>query len=121
MACVVSPSSVSDGWKTDASGSPARFAADLDRSQTSIPSSDQPCDRQAFSRSRRDSVREMYRHALPGPDPAEDELEGDGRLPRPGVALDEVEALAEEPAHQHVVEARHPGGHVFRVIHVPSG
>src|SRR5689334_2972699 len=65
MAWVVSPSSVSDGWNTDASVSPARLTADLVRSHTSTPSSFQPWDAQVLSRSRRDSVRVMYRHESP--------------------------------------------------------
>ena len=50
---------------------------------------------------------------LPGLDPAEDELQGDGRLARPGVGLEEVEALPQEPALEDVVEAGHPGRDVL--------
>ena len=56
---VVSPSSISDGWKTDDSDSPARLSRDRGQVADLDAPRDQPCERQACSRSLRVSVRVM--------------------------------------------------------------
>ena len=55
------------------------------------------------------SVRVMYRPALAGPAARHEILEGEGRLARAGIPLQEVEPLAEEAAAEDVVEPRDPG------------
>ena len=46
---------------------------------------------------------------LSGVRPGHQELQGDGRLPRPGGTLHEVQAVAGEPAAQDIVEAINAG------------